>query len=384
MNTFFSYSKYPVKQRRVFFSFIILLILLRYEVYSQTKEKSYPEIPYISSTFISSDYTFNNRGLVFPIQVCLGQNNEIIVLDYAEDCLYFFDKDGKYIRTIGQRGQGPGDLLRPTGLQIDKNSDIYIYETGNNRISIFSYNGKFITSFRLKGSAYRCFTFSVTKNQEVIVNAPTTGFYITVYSRDGNILREVGSVEQLVKKPVNLIGDLIDASILNNTLGAGFPFYEENEGNYYIFLQYLPYIKIFNTKGEMIKKVDVQFPEILKIIDEIPGPGNPKLGLRLMSIYNTVAYSNNYFYVITIESETDKDGLLKIYNNTYKVDAELKILKKIVPPVLYISNEELQHFYRFDRDITSSGRNHFTISLDENTIYYAVPYQCSVIKYSKK
>ena len=53
---------------------------------------------------------------------------------------------------FGNKGAENGKLMYPTGICIDSNNVVYITELGNNRISVFTINGKFLTSFGTKGN----------------------------------------------------------------------------------------------------------------------------------------------------------------------------------------------------------------------------------------
>lgn len=75
----------------------------------------------------------------------------IYVCDSKENRIQVYNKDGKYLKTIGQKGQGPGELMRPMKVLIGRNGNIYINDDLNYRISIFNSKGKFINSFRIEG-----------------------------------------------------------------------------------------------------------------------------------------------------------------------------------------------------------------------------------------
>ncbi len=61
-----------------------------------------------------------------------------------------FDFDGKFIRTIGNKGQGPGEFSRPSGASVCRDSSPAVADYGNNRIQIFDGSGKFLRSLNTK------------------------------------------------------------------------------------------------------------------------------------------------------------------------------------------------------------------------------------------
>ena len=55
---------------------------------------------------------------------------------------------------FGSKGSGPGQLDRPLGITIDTAGTglVYVSEEGNNRVSVFTSDGVFVSSFGRKGS----------------------------------------------------------------------------------------------------------------------------------------------------------------------------------------------------------------------------------------
>ncbi len=66
----------------------------------------------------------------------------IYVLDSGATRIQKYDKNGKYLRTIGRQGQGPGELERPIILSLDKSNNLYVGEMV--KIHMFSPEGEFV------------------------------------------------------------------------------------------------------------------------------------------------------------------------------------------------------------------------------------------------
>jgi hypothetical protein len=62
----------------------------------------------------------------------------IYVLDMRAPKLIKFDSRGNVIFTIGRKGQGPGEFMVPTMMELGKNNSILVYDLGNRRLSYFS------------------------------------------------------------------------------------------------------------------------------------------------------------------------------------------------------------------------------------------------------
>jgi len=69
----------------------------------------------------------------------------IYVLDSGNHRLQVFDKSGKYLRTIGKRGQGPGEFNSPTRLKLDNETgNIFVTDNMLRKIIIFENEGRYI------------------------------------------------------------------------------------------------------------------------------------------------------------------------------------------------------------------------------------------------
>jgi len=74
--------------------------------------------------------------------VQVDEEENIYVLDRKEVCVKVFDKNGKHLRTFGERGQGPGELQYPTRMHLVAGKELLILDAGNARLSFYSLQGK--------------------------------------------------------------------------------------------------------------------------------------------------------------------------------------------------------------------------------------------------
>ena len=95
----------------------------------------------------SGDYAFGGiRNLV------VDEQGSIYVLDEKNYRVQAFDASGKYLRTIGRKGQGPGDLDSPLSLFLNRTSDELLVLQGIRRLSFFRTNGTFIRQLNINNS----------------------------------------------------------------------------------------------------------------------------------------------------------------------------------------------------------------------------------------
>jgi streptogramin lyase len=90
--------------------------------------------------------TFNQ-----PSSVIVANNGDIFVGDgHGGDSnarIVKFNKDGKFIKTWGKKGTGPGEFDTPHALAFDSKGRLFVGDRNNNRIQIFDQDGNFIAQW---------------------------------------------------------------------------------------------------------------------------------------------------------------------------------------------------------------------------------------------
>lgn len=71
-------------------------------------------------------------------------NNKVYVTDIKKSKLLIFDMDGKKLAEIGEPGTKQGQFRAPNAVALDRDENIYVVDTGNQRIQEFDKTGKFL------------------------------------------------------------------------------------------------------------------------------------------------------------------------------------------------------------------------------------------------
>ena len=79
-------------------------------------------------------YTFS---FIEPTGFAVSNSGQIVILDSQNAQIKISTLDGKELRLFGKVGQGSGQFVTPKGLALDPIDDIYVADTGNNRIQRF-------------------------------------------------------------------------------------------------------------------------------------------------------------------------------------------------------------------------------------------------------
>jgi DNA-binding beta-propeller fold protein YncE len=70
-------------------------------------------------------------------------NDKVYVTDIQKNKVFVFDMKGKKVQEIGQIGTKPGQFRAPNAVTVDQDGNIYVTDTGNQRIQFFDKSGKF-------------------------------------------------------------------------------------------------------------------------------------------------------------------------------------------------------------------------------------------------
>jgi DNA-binding beta-propeller fold protein YncE len=85
-----------------------------------------------------------NGQLSQPSSITIDQKGNVYVADTANNRIQVFSSNGTFISKWGGYGSVNGALRNPQGIAIDQKGNVYVADTANNRIQVFSSNGTFI------------------------------------------------------------------------------------------------------------------------------------------------------------------------------------------------------------------------------------------------
>ena len=82
-----------------------------------------------SSFYQPNDVITNARGEIFVVE---GHSNNTAIQRLSK-----FDRNGKFIKETGKRGNAPGEFIQPHALAFDSKGRLFVADRSNNRIQIF-------------------------------------------------------------------------------------------------------------------------------------------------------------------------------------------------------------------------------------------------------
>jgi len=186
--------------------------------------------------------------------IAVDARERIYVLDYKEAHIKVFDKKGMYIRTIGRRGQGPGELGLPRNLIVTKKNEIMVEDTGNRALTFFTLDGEFVKS--------------LSTAKTVMFSRATIDSYNNILGMTTRADPENPNFE-LIKfnSKLNIIGTIASCPLLKPPMINPFMpvFYwriDENDNIIYGYPEKYE-LKIFNPEGEVVRKILKEFDPVV-------------------------------------------------------------------------------------------------------------------------
>src|SRR5437016_7237090 len=77
------------------------------------------------------------------------EGNTYISDGYINSRVAKVDKDGKWLKSFGEPGDGPGQLNTPHSIAADSQGNIYVADRGNRRIQVFDGDGKLLRQIHI-------------------------------------------------------------------------------------------------------------------------------------------------------------------------------------------------------------------------------------------
>ncbi len=138
--------------------------------------------------------------LARPINVCTGKDRIIYICDHMDHCIKVYNNSGQYLKTIGQYGKGPGELIWPNSIAITSDNRIAILS--QQRISYFTTQGEFIDSFNLIGESGGSAFMSLASipNSENIFASKLLSIFVEQSNKDEYIFHKINKKGEIIKK----------------------------------------------------------------------------------------------------------------------------------------------------------------------------------------
>jgi DNA-binding beta-propeller fold protein YncE len=148
-----------------------------------------------------------------PTNVAVDKDGNLYVADTFNDRVESFDADGNFIRAFGKAGDGPGYFARPKGIAIDADGHVWVADAVQDRVQVFTPEGRLLIWMGghglLPGQFSMLAGLTIDKNNRVITSEQYPGrVQIFRYFTDAEAqaeldLREAAEKEKRAGKPAD-------------------------------------------------------------------------------------------------------------------------------------------------------------------------------------
>jgi sugar lactone lactonase YvrE len=187
-----------------------------------------------------------NKFFKTPKAIAVSANKQVYICDQHSHHIKVFDFAGKYLRTIGGKGRGPGDLYGPYNIAFSPDGDLVVNEAGGRRIQWLTPEGKSIRV--LKNIFFANWMAVTSKNEPVVYNHKKTfeaRKLVSIYDKKGNTVKEIGVYHDQSKSFFN-------SEKLRFSIDGSDNIYAANKGT--------PVIRKYSPEGKLIMAVTFDAP----------------------------------------------------------------------------------------------------------------------------
>ncbi len=138
-----------LSQKRLFAAVIGVVILISAAYVNAVPFD--PEKAYVHSAQWGSQGTQTGQ-FQNPTGIAVDQQKLVYVADTGNDRIQLFTDNGHFIRTWGSAGDGDGQFNYPYGIAVNSRGDVYVTDQQNNKVQKFNATGALLTAWGTIGS----------------------------------------------------------------------------------------------------------------------------------------------------------------------------------------------------------------------------------------
>ena len=183
------------------------------------------------------EYAMEATRFVAPAGIALGEAGDVYVADAEQGFVTRLGRDGKSIGIIGK-----GELLRPVGLAVDTvTHQLYVADTYAHDIKVFDANGRLLRTLGQRGDKPGDFNYptyiALAKGELYVAD--------TMNARVQVLDAETGQPKRVIGERGLYVGNLVRPK------GVAV----DDEGNVYVVESYYDHLLVFNNAGDFLMPI---------------------------------------------------------------------------------------------------------------------------------
>lgn len=223
------------------------------------KTGTWGKTPKISIEFVKTvgDIESEDDNILFymPSDIAFDSQGNMYILDAGNNRIQKFNPDGKFLASIGRKGQGPAEFQYPLSLDIDSEGYLYVADSGNQRIQVLKPDGTDHKTIQMIKVAIG--PTKIAKSGDMIMGSGGFMSFGPGGMNEDEVLPKIIKVldmEGEVKKEFGEKKDYND--FLMNRMGNAFHYTVDKNNNIYVSFDNQNRIDKYSPEGEILWKSD--------------------------------------------------------------------------------------------------------------------------------
>ena len=223
------------------------------------KNGKWGKTPKISIEFVKTigDIESEDENILFymPSDIVFDSQGNMYILDTGNHRIQKFNPDGKFLASIGRKGQGPAEFQYPLSLDVDSEGYLYVADSGNQRIQVLKPDGTDHKTIQMIKADVG--PIKIAKSGDMIMGS---GGFMSFgpggMNEDEGLpkLMKVLNLEGEVQKEFGEKKDYND--FLMNRIGNAFHYTVDKNNNIYVSFDNQNRIDKYSPEGEILWKSD--------------------------------------------------------------------------------------------------------------------------------
>ena len=232
----------------------------------------------------SDNSQFNSPQGIAVYANGVNANGNIYVTDSGNDRIQEFTSTGTYVTQWGSSGAGNGQFYFPQGIAIDNTGNVYVVDSGNFRVQEFTSSGTYVTQVGSYGPANNQFNWpegiAVDTNRNIYVADTENNRIQTISMPSGSGCGTAGNLVQF-----GIAGDIPVVGDWNGDGRTDIGVFRPSNGTWYLD---------YNNDGTFSKHVKFGIAGDIPVVGDWNGDGRTDIGV--------FRPSNGTWYSVTITS----------------------------------------------------------------------------------
>ncbi len=174
----------------------------------------------------SNSSTSDSTGVLqpsFPTGIAFNHSNKKLYMTNIAHCIHVFNSDLSVFTVFGKKGKGKGQLMTPWNIACDSTGNVYVTDTGNHRIQVFTEEGKYLRKFGSQGSENGELSWpdGIAVHDGMVFVSEYRNYRISIFTCEGQFIFSFGTNGGGLGEFKDLFGLTVDSSGLVYVCDSG-------------------------------------------------------------------------------------------------------------------------------------------------------------------